>query len=215
MALRAVILDMDGVVVDSEHQWMLAEGSFMRALVGKWAKKDHYRAVGMGVSDAYRLLVREYGLKMTLKKFSERSDKLAEEIYSSRVSLTPDLRRFIAAARRREIPLALASCSPKNWVDMVLKRFRLRSDFTVIVTADDVRRTKPAPDIYLLAARKLEVKPQDCLAIEDSSLGVRSAKAAGMTCIGLRTGFNEEQDLSKADQEVQGFGFLTQSKVKT
>ena len=209
MSPRAVILDMDGVVVDSEHQWMLAEGPFMRSLVGRWGKQDHHRTVGMGMADVYRLLAREYGLKTTKKEFLNRSGKLADEIYSRRVSLTPGLRRFIAAARRKKLPLALASCSPKSWVDIVLKRFRLAAAFDVIVAADDVRRAKPAADIYLLAARRLKARPQDCLAVEDSALGVQAAKAAGMACMGLRTGFNNEQDLSQADQELRGFTELT------
>lgn len=217
MSPRAIILDMDGVVVDSEHQWMLTEGRFMRRLVGRWGKKDHYRVVGMGMTDIYRLLKREYDLKTTKKEFLKYADKLAEEIYSKRVSLTPGLRRFLAAARRQRLPLALASCSPRSWVDMVLKRFRLRPAFAAVVTADDVRRTKPAPDIYLLAAHRLKMKSYDCLAIEDSAIGIQAAKAAGMVCLGLRTRFNKEQDLSQADREARGFpelikGFLDSSR---
>ena len=205
----AVILDMDGVMVDSEHQWMLAEMPFLGGLVGRWRVSDHRKVVGLGVVDLYYHLVREYGLRLGKEDFLARCDRLALEVYRRKVSLAPGLRRFIHDLRRRAVPLGLASSSPRNWVDMVLRRFHLASCFAAVVTGDDAPgRTKPAPDLYLLAARRLKVRPADCLAVEDSDFGVRAAKDAGMTCAGLRSGHNDEQELSEADWEARGFAEL-------
>ena len=210
----AVILDMDGVMVDSEHQWMLLEMPFLRGLVGRWGVADHRKVVGLGVVDLYYHLVREYGLRLGKADFLERCDRIAREVYRRKVSLAPGLRRFIGDLRCRRVPLGLASSSPQEWVDMVLRRFRLRSAFRVVVTGDDAPgRTKPAPDLYLLAARRLKVRPADCLAVEDSSFGVRAAKDAGMTCAGLRSGHNDEQDLGEADWDAQGFAALAYRRL--
>jgi HAD superfamily hydrolase (TIGR01509 family) len=205
----AVILDMDGVMVDSEHQWMLLERPFLKSLLGRWTASDHRKVVGLGVVDLYYHLVREYALRLAKDDFLDRCDRIAREVYLHKVTLAPGLRRFIADLRRRQVPLGLASSSPQAWVDLVLARFRLRPSFRAVATGDETPgRTKPAPDLYLLAARRLKVRPGDCLAVEDSDFGVRAAKEAGMTCVGLRSGKNDEQELSRADWEARGFAAL-------
>ena len=210
----AVILDMDGVMVDSEHQWLLLEKPFLKGLLGRWTAADHRKVVGMGVEDLYYHLVREYGLGLGKADFLARCDRIAAEVYRSKVRLAPGLRDFIADLRRRRVPLALASSSPRLWVDMVLERFALRPAFRAVATGDDAPgRTKPAPDLYLLAARRLKVDPKRCLAVEDSDFGVRAAKDAGMTCVGLRSGHNDEQRLSGADWEARGFRALSYRRL--
>jgi HAD superfamily hydrolase (TIGR01509 family) len=205
----AVILDMDGVMVDSEHQWMLLEEPLLRELLGRWGAQDHRKVVGLGVVDLYYHLVREYKLRLDKTEFLERCDRIAREVYLRKVTLAPGLRPFISDLRRRRVPLGLASSSPRDWVDLVLRRFRLRPSFQAVVTGDETPgRTKPAPDLYLLAARRLKVPPGRCLAVEDSDFGVRAAKDAGMTCAGLRSGHNDEQELGQADWEARGFAAL-------
>ncbi len=207
--LAAVILDMDGVMVDSEHQWMLSEGPLLRDMLGRWGIADHRKAVGLGIPDLYELLVREYGLRMGKADFLARCETMAQDIYRHKVSLAPGLRQAIRSWRRAGLLLGLASSSPQAWVDLVLRRFRLSRLFNAVATGDDTPgRTKPAPDLYLLAARRLRTRPQACLAVEDSEIGVRAAKAAGLACVGLRSGFNDEQDLSRADWPERGFAGL-------
>ena len=201
---------MDGVIVDSEHQWKLAEGEFLRRIAPHWREEDHHKIVGLGVVDLYYWLVREYEIEVPRERFLADCDALAKEIYGNRVSLAEGLAGFIADIKTNRIPLGLASSSPKSWIDMVLDRFGLREDFDAMVNGDETPgRTKPAPDLYLLAAERLAVKPRECLAIEDSLLGVRAAKSAGMTCAGFRNGTNDEQDFSPADFEIRGFQGLS------
>ncbi len=196
-------------MVDSEHQWMLAEQAFFRSILSRWSASDNHKVVGVIVEDIYAMLVRDHGLKMDKAEFMGRCHRMADDIYRRRVSLTPRLRDFIRGLKSHATPLGLASSSPASWVDIVLKRFRLRRHFAAVITGDDAPgRTKPAPDLYLLAARRLGVRPSRCLAVEDSSIGVRAAKAAGMTCVGLRSGRNAEQDLCEADWEARGFAEL-------
>lgn len=207
--ITAVILDMDGVIVDSEHQWMLAEGPFLSGLIERWEEADHRKVVGLGVVDLYHLLAREYGLRLGREDFLARCELLACDIYRHKVHLARGLRPFIRAVQAQGLSLGLASSSPRSWVNLVLSRFGLADEFAAVVTGDEAPgRAKPAPDIYLLAARLLGARPSDCLAVEDSAIGLRAARAAGMPCVGLRSGLNDDQDLSAADWEVRGFSRL-------
>lgn len=202
--MKAVLFDMDGVLVDSEHQWKLVEGPFLSALVGRWGDADHDRIVGLNVEDLYLLLVREYGLKQSRDQFMAESEERAVDLYRTKVSLAHDLHDTLQDLSASKIPVAIASSSPRRWIKIVLDRFGLHPRFPVVVSGEDVsNRTKPFPDIYLRAAELIGVEPGSCVAVEDSSIGVAAAKAAGMYCVAFRSGTNDGQDLSKADCEVR------------
>jgi len=204
--ITAVVFDMDGVIVDSEAQWKAQEETFFRAAVPAWRAEHHERIVGLGVEDVYHFLVREFGLKMPLADYLARSEEVAREVYLKKVAIADGLRALVADLRRRKVPTAIASSLPRRWIDLVVNRFALAPHFDAIVSSDDVGgRTKPAPDIYLEAVRRIARAPAECLAIEDSNVGVRAAKAAGLVCAALRTPHNTDQDLKLADFELTGF----------
>ena len=204
--MRAVIFDMDGVIVDSELQWRLAAQSFYRRLLPHWRDEDNDKIVGLGVLDLYHWLVKEYSLTTGKDIFLADCHALARVVYGERVSLTPGFKELLGDLRRRRIPVALASSSPKAWVQMVLQRFALEGAFAAQAVADDVLegRTKPEPDLYQLVLSRLGLTAAGCLAIEDSTYGVRAAKRAGLRCAALRNGANDAQDLSQADFELSG-----------
>ena len=207
--MKAVIFDMDGVIVDSEHQWKLAEGPFFRKLVPRWTDHDHHQIVGMGVVDLYYWLVEKHGIKQPKEEFLTECDGLAKEIYGQRVCFTDGVSDFLSVLKKRGLKIGLASSSPRPWIDIVLDRFAIRGRFAAVASGDETPgKTKPDPALYLLCARRLGVDPKDCLAIEDSFPGVTAAKAAGMTCAAFRSGHNDEQDLSKADFEFRNFAEL-------
>lgn len=210
MRLKAVVWDMDGVIVDSEHQWRLCEVELFRRYVPKWGDIDHDKIVGMGVEDLYLHLVKNYGIEATLDAFLKECHELATHVYTKRVSLTAGFTETIADLGKRGLKLGLASSSPRAWIDMVLERFELKGKFAAEACADDVPkgRTKPEPDLYLLACSRLGVGPKDSLAVEDSVYGVAAAKAAGLRCAAFRSGHNDEQDLSKADFEIRSLSDL-------
>jgi HAD superfamily hydrolase (TIGR01509 family) len=196
----AVIFDMDGVLVDSELHWKKLEGFFLQSLVPTWSAGDQGKIIGLSVHDLYSMLTTDYGLQKSKEEFLDLYHVMARDIYTVHVSLIEPFPRLLADLKARAVPVALASSSPRAWIDMMLERFSLAELFTEVVSSDELQgKGKPAPDIYLLTAQRLGVPPEQCLVIEDSRNGVLSAKAAGMYCIGFRNGFNEEQDLSDAD----------------
>ena len=204
--MGAVIFDMDGVIVDSELHWKAVEAEFLQGLVGRWGDDDQRGIIGMSLYDIHARLVDNYGLTQTREEFVHFYKDLSKVIYGERSGLIPGFSETIQALVGSGTTIGLASSSPHSWIGMVLDRFALRGHFRAVVSSDDVQgRGKPAPDIYLFAADALGVRPRKCVAIEDSSKGIRSAKAAGMCCFGLRNGHNDDQDLSEADGVLEGF----------
>lgn len=204
--MDGVIFDMDGVIVDSEHQWRLAEKPFFKRVAPNWRDEYHPQIVGLSVNKLYDLLSARYGLRQTREQFLQECRQIGHEVYSKGVTLAPGLLKLLDDLKAKKIPLGIASSAPRAWINLVVERFSLSLYFTAIACEDDAPgRTKPAPDLYLLAAERLRIPPTRCLAIEDSAIGVLAAKNAGLKIAGFRSGFNDEQDLSKADFEICGF----------
>lgn len=213
--MQAFIFDMDGVIVDSELHWHSVEGFFLRSLIPTWSSEDQGRIIGLSVHDAYRLLTQEYGVRHTKEEFLDFYMPMAREIYGSKVALLPGFTQLLAELGRREIPVALASSSPRPWIEIMLDRFGLNAQFKVVVSADEMAdgQGKPLPAIYLLTAEKLGVEPSGCVVMEDSRNGVLSASNAGMYCIGFRNGFNDEQDISSANVIVHSYAEISLDAV--
>lgn len=212
--MRAVVFDMDGVIVDSEAQWKELESAFFREAVPRWREEHHERIVGMGVEDVYDHLVEKFGLRMGKPEFLSRCDLVARKIYLERVECAAGFLDLARELKHRGIKTAIASSSPSRWIALVVDRFALSPLLDAVVSADDAGgKTKPHPDIYLEAAARLKVPTGEALAIEDSSIGLLAAKRAGCRAAAYRNGANEGQDLSIADFELTGFSGLTADKL--
>ncbi|HEY0069223.1 MAG TPA: HAD family hydrolase [Chloroflexia bacterium] len=205
--MQAFIFDMDGVIVDSELHWKKPEGYFLRSLAPTWTDTDQTRIIGLSLNNVYRLLTTEYGVTHSKEAFLEVYMAMARQIYGEHSSLIPGFRELVTELHRRGTPIALASSSTRPWIEIVLDRFDLHSDFQAVVSADELSggEGKPSPAIYLHTARKLGVGPAGCVVMEDSHNGVLSAQRAGMYCIGFRNGFNDDQDISTADVIVNSY----------
>ncbi len=206
---------MDGVLVDSELHWKKVEFAFLNSLAPDFDRDSHIGLLGMSVPDVFRLFKDRFHIRMESDEFVRRYDEMAFDIYNSRTSLMPGCLGAIQALKKSEFLVALATSSSRKWVDAVFGRFtELDGVFDAVTCADDVSgEKKPAPTIYLHTAKSLSTPPANCVAVEDAGNGILSAKRAGMKCIGYRNGFNDEQDLSKADFVVHGFGELTAEKL--
>jgi len=214
LIMDAVIFDMDGVIVDSEIHWKTTEGFFLQSLIPGWSAKDQDKIIGLGALDLYALLVDTYYLQKTQQEFLEIYQQMANEIYGQKVSLIAGFRELLTALNTNHIPVALASSSPTSWINIMLERFSLRYSFQVVVSADELKgEGKPSPAIYLLTSSRLGIRPERCVAIEDSKNGVLSAKNAEMFCVGFRNGFNHEQDLSNADMIIHHFAEFDWKKL--
>ena len=157
-------------------------------------------------------------LRRDVGEFDEPDDDLVMRYRAYKNELTdasdalPGVRELLDELGQRQVACAVASSSPRYWLDRHLPRLGLVEHFPVIVSRDDVGadRTKPHPDLFLLAAERSDVDPTKCLVIEDTSHGVVAAKAAGMSVIGVPHRLTEMQDFSQADQVVGSLDELAQ-----
>ncbi len=204
--IQAVVFDMDGVVIDSEKHWRRAEHDHLLSLLS--TPLDLKAVMGLSMEGFHAALVLSNGLEMSWPEFRELYRTMAREIYEKRCALMPGFLQLQGDLRTARFRVGLASSSPDEWVNLVVARFGLQ--FDAVADADDVGGVgKPNPAVYLEAAKRLQVEPGACAAIEDSRNGIAAAKAAGMGCVALRNGVNDEQDLSAADFEVNSLEELT------
>ena len=151
--IRALVLDMDGVMVNSEQLWREVEAPVFQSMLSGWTPDLFHEIVGMGVEDVYDHFAKNYGLKRTKKEFLFSCEKVALDIYDRRASLADGLIEFLQEMKENQVPVGLASSSPKRWILRVLKRFDLLNYFSSVLSAEEVgNKTKPAPDFYLRSA---------------------------------------------------------------
>jgi len=206
--IKAVIFDMDGVIIDSEpihlqqnqelfHKWQLnLEKDINLTLIGtnsnfKWKKLKKLYNLPMTVADLIKLDRGNY-----LKHLKDNSQNLKP--------ITGSL-KLIKNLSQANYKLALASSAPIEVIDIIIDTFKIRDCFDVIVSGDFVARSKPEPDIFLLAANKLRVNVGSCLVIEDSKNGILAANKAKMKTIGYQGSNIYHQDLSQADLIINSF----------
>jgi len=214
--MQAFLFDFDGVIVDSEYHWQqIGDGVFYPSVVPGWTSDDGEKLMGLGAKAVHTLLTKDYGLRMDFGEFERKRHEGVDPIYETLAQPLPGLNGLLDRLTRMNVPLAVASSSHRKWIDMTLERLHLATFFPVITSNEDVgERTKPHPDLFLLAAEKLGIDPAGCVVLEDSTNGIRAAKAAGMTCIAILTPMNDGQDTSGADLSVKHYDELTEEVLK-
>jgi len=201
-----VLFDMDGVLVNSEPLHMEVERAIFRELGLDIPLEEHHRFIGMVPLKIWTLLRERYGLEEAPATLKQREQARKYELFRQReVPLVPGVRRLLSTFRKRGYPLALASSSPRQIIELFTGKTGTRAFFEFLLSGEEVAKGKPAPDIFLESARRLGADPAVCCVIEDSGNGVRAAKAAGMACIGFQNPSSGEQDLTPADLIVDSF----------
>lgn len=211
--MKAVIFDMDGVLVDSEPLYEQHLQAFLVKLGVSQPELLEVNLKGVSSRDTSKLLIETFRLEYEIEEFITISRKAYLEHLNSLEELPaiPGVTQFVKYLHKSGYSLALASSASARRIDLFLTKLGLKRYFPVIACGDDVERSKPAPDIFLLAAKKLGVKPQDCVVVEDARNGVQAAKAAGMKCIAYAGSEHNTDDLSEADAVIKDFAALTKS----
>jgi HAD superfamily hydrolase (TIGR01509 family) len=212
---EAVIFDLDGVLVDSEQRWNGAKEELVRATGGRWRDEAPRTMMGMSAPEWAAYLRDELAVPMDADAISRDVVRRMEDGYREGLPLLPGAGDAVRALARRW-PLGLASSANREIIDLVLELAGFGDAFRVTVSSEEVALGKPAPDVYLEAARRLGVDPSRCVAVEDSSSGLRAADAAGMTVIAVpNPHYPPDRDaLSRAAAAVAVVGDVTPELVE-
>lgn len=213
--LGAVIFDMDGVIIDSEPIHFEAYKETLKEFGVEADTSGFSCYVGVSNIEMWEDLKRKYNLKISTKKAIERQMEITFKVFNEMTDdAIPGIRELLNELKAKGVLIALASSSPVAFIEEVLKKLEIRKYFDVVQSGEEVEMGKPAPDIFLKAAKLLEVTPEECVVIEDAEHGANAAKAAGMKCIGYINPNSGQQDLSCATCTVDNMKEITYDFIK-
>jgi HAD superfamily hydrolase (TIGR01509 family) len=206
--IRAVVFDLDGVLIDSEQVWDDVREKLARERGGAWHAGAQRAMMGMSSPEWSAYMHERIGLSESPEEINR---LVVEQMLDRYAAGPPFLPGALEALRRAAaaFPLGLASSSNLVLIESVLNAGGVRDLFAAVVSSEEVARGKPAPDVYLEAARRLGVVSTSCLAVEDSHSGIRAAKAAGMRCVAIpNLHFPPGAALEEADMVVPSIAAL-------
>jgi beta-phosphoglucomutase len=197
--IKGVLFDMDGVLVDSER-FIARAAIMMFAELGLSVKQEDFHPfVGTGENRYLGGVAEKYGISVNIPVVKARTYEIFAEIARSNLFPLPGAGEFIARCRNKGLKLALATSADKVKMVVNLTEIGLPPEtFHSIITGEDVANKKPFPDIYIKAAERLGLKPEECLVVEDAVSGIRSGKTAGCRCLAVTTSFGADA-LHEAD----------------
>lgn len=214
--IKALVFDMDGVIIDSEPIQCEIAVEVLRSFGGEPREHEIHEFVGVTNQAMWPILKERHKLDATVEEMLERHQEYKKRRFSQeRIEPIDGIRDLIKKAVDSGLKIALATSSPKFLAEHILKSTGMLPWFDVLVTADDITRSKPDPEIYLKAAQLLGIDPGSCVAIEDAELGMQSAKSAGMRVIAFLNPNSGKQDTSKADFVVSSIRDIDLDKLDT
>ena len=213
--IQAVVFDLDGVLIASEEVWDAVRERYVRERGGRYDADVQRAMMGMSAPEWSRFLHEDAGVPDEPEAINRDVVQLMLEAYRRELPLLPGA---VGAVRRvaETFPLALASSSNREIFEEVLGLAGLTDCFCATVSSEEVERGKPAPDVYLEAARRLGIAPGSCAAVEDSHAGIRSAKAAGMLVVAIPNASYPPDDeaLVLADLTLRSLDQLSPERIE-
>jgi HAD superfamily hydrolase (TIGR01509 family) len=200
VSIRAVVFDMDGLMVDSEP---VAREAWRVLLERHNIELDEQTAgaiIGLRLEDSSAFIQQRYNLPLSREEIEAERRAIFDDLAAEGLPPMPGLLGLLFAIDCRGLKRAVATSGHRAYAMRVLEAIGAAGGFAAVITGETVRSGKPAPDIYLAAARALDLPPGDCLALEDAPPGVRAAKSAGMLCVAVPNRLTAQLDLDGADR---------------
>jgi len=206
--VSAVIFDLDGTVLDNEDEYGTAFKKVLESLGAKNVS-DFPQTGGIGVEENWPKLLEKYHVT-TNKTVEELATETQEEYLKllPGVTVKKDLEKFIKELRKKGIKTGLATSNVWTILEKVFEALPIEGYFDGVTTGEEVVNKKPAPDLFLIAADKLDVKPEECLVIEDAPSGIEAARDAGMRVVAIARNDKLAEELKDADLVVRGYNKL-------
>ncbi|MFJ4777679.1 HAD family hydrolase [Streptomyces sp. NPDC088762] len=182
----SVIFDLDGTLVDSEpNYYESGRRTLARHGVPDFTWEQHSRFIGIGTLETLEILRERYGIQAPVEQLLAEQNAVYLELARTATEVFPEMRKFVERLHAEGVPMAVASGSSREAIDAVLVGTGLDSLLTTVVSAEEVAHGKPAPDVFLEAARRLGAEPAECVVVEDAAPGALAARAAGMGCVAV------------------------------
>lgn len=205
--MKAIILDMDGVIIDSEPTHFRVERNLLEELGGHITDKEQDKFVGTTDNYMWSTFKEQFDIPLSVEKMMEmKKERFYKEIKN--IPLVPNFREMLNLFLENDYKIALASSNNRKAVETVIKTFKLGDDIDFYISGNDVINGKPHPEIFLKAAEALDVNPKRCLVIEDAKSGTIAAKRANMLCVGYQNPNSGNQDLSEANLIIHNLSEL-------
>lgn len=204
MKFKAVVLDMDGVIIDSEPLHKQVEQEMLKKLGVNLPHEEHVKFAGVG-KEMWTILKEQFGYNREVNEtelHKEKRTRYLTQLRSKPIVPIDGIVDIVNIAKKAGLKIAVASSSSLENIELVTKSIGIFDDLDLSVSGDDLPRTKPHPDIFLRTSELLNINAHECLVIEDSTNGIKAAKEAGMFCIAFRNPNSGNQNLSLADNVV-------------
>lgn len=200
--MKAIIFDMDGVIIDSETLYFETEIE-----IGKMYSKEVHtellkKLMGRNPKEAAEIFLNETKLPITIDEFLNLRDKIMLEKYKNEAQMLPGLHELIQAFYKK-LKLAIATGSPEKFLNLVVDKLNIRKYFDVLQSSDNIKNGKPDPEIYLTVIKKLNVKPSECIVLEDSINGALAGKNAGCYTIAIYSEHTKDKNFDFVDYFAQ------------
>lgn len=208
--IEAIIFDMDGTLVDTEPFNTEIEKRLFSLNKIEISEEEHQKYLGIASDAMWREIAERNQLQIPVSELIEQNHKESYRYLSEvdQIPIMPGLVDLLEKLQAKNYPMAVASSSTPEIIDLILKKTNLKEYFQVIVSAEQAGKSKPEPDVFLLAAEKLGIKPTNCLVVEDSTNGIKAALAAGMTCVAYQNPDADPQKQKEADAVIQNYSQL-------
>ncbi|MBI4778612.1 HAD family phosphatase [Candidatus Desantisbacteria bacterium] len=201
--IKAIIFDMDGLMVDTESLYSIALQKIAQKRGKDFTLELKRAMIGRQGRVSMNIFREHLGLTESAEELLiEREDVYGELLNEAELVPMPGLLELLLLTCTMAIPMAIASSSSECWIRIVIDKLGIADRFKAIVSGNNVENGKPCPDVYLLAAKKLGILPQYCLALEDTPTGMEAAKRAGMICVAVPNQYSEGLDFSMADMVI-------------
>ncbi|MDO8428660.1 MAG: HAD family phosphatase [Candidatus Diapherotrites archaeon] len=192
MKIKAIIFDMDGVLIDSEQLHVKSGNTVLEKFGLTLDNQDDYNFKGSTDQDFYTHLIQKHKLKTTHEELSKERNQKYLELARQELGAFPNIEKVLHELSKKYV-LAITTSGPKSTVNLMFKKFGWKKYFKVVTTCEEVNYGKPNPEPYLKTIEKLKLKPSECIVIEDALKGIESGKLAGAYVIAVTHSFPEEQ----------------------
>ncbi|MEE1243839.1 HAD family hydrolase [Frisingicoccus sp.] len=206
--VKAVLFDLDGTLVDSMSMWKDIDVAYLQKFHLPVPKTLQQDIEGLSMYQTAVYFKKTFGIPDSLDEIQNTWNEMAYEAYTCTVPLKPAVKEFLDFLKEKNIPCGIATSNSRVLTEAILKAHQIEKYFSAVVTGDEVTKGKPDPQVYLTAAKKLQVEPEACLVFEDIPFGIMSGKQAGMTVCAVEDVYSmkdREEKMRLADFYIKSY----------